>query len=214
MTTKAGLYIIKNKITGGFYCGSSVNMSVRWSNHKQSAKKGSKKSPHLYNAIRKYGIDNFEIYPLLICSTEHLELYEQNWLNKNYGKYNCYNASPNAIAPWRGRKMSMEMRKRLSKSMMGRIPWNKGTPRTDEEKYNIREATLKKTPLAIQETEWDNIKELYFTSKHTIKEIANKYNVSSITIQKILKRFPEYEFVERRGGWNKGISHLTNRDNI
>ena len=140
MTIKPGLYLIENH-SGDFYGGSSVNMSMRWSNHKQSVRLGSKKCPHLYSSMRKYGTEKFTIKPLIICSKESLELYEQKWLDKYYGTDGCLNCSPNAVAPWRGRKMSAAAKKKLSMSKMGSIPWNKGIKRTAAEKQHISEAT-------------------------------------------------------------------------
>lgn len=136
-----GIYKITNTITEDFYIGSSVNMSDRWYNHKHGAHNGSVKSPHLYAAMRKYGIDKFNFNPLIICEKSELYRYEQILLNQNYGKSNCYNCSPSADAPWRGRKMSDEARRNMSLAGIGRIPWNKGIPRTADEKKNISQKT-------------------------------------------------------------------------
>ena len=140
MTIKPGLYLIENH-KGDFYGGSSVNMSMRWSAHKKLARDGSSKCPHLYSSMKKYGTEKFTIKPLIICSKETLELYEQRWLDKYYGTKGCLNCSPNAVAPWRGRKMSLETKKKLSMSKMGNVPWNKGIKRTAMEKQHISDAT-------------------------------------------------------------------------
>lgn len=141
MIAKSGIYQITNVKTGDYYIGSSVNMSVRWCHHKKNAVNGSKKSPHLYSAMRKYGTEKFECKPLIICESSDLHQYEQRLLDVHYGKSTCYNCSPSADAPWRGRKMSESMKLKLSKSMKGRTAWNKGISRTSEEKQRIGIAT-------------------------------------------------------------------------
>lgn len=209
MTTKSGIYKIINILNGHFYYGSSVNISSRWANHKKLTKSGSTKLPHLYSAMRKHGINKFEIKPIIVCEKQELEYYEQFFLDKYYGLKECYNASPSAVAPWRGRKMSKLVRKKISESMKGRKAWNKGLPRTTIEKRKIRASTLKKIPLAISESEWSNVRLEYFVNNRTMKEIANEYDVAQITIRRILVKDNRYNGIERRGGWNKGIKGST-----
>lgn len=136
-----GIYKIVNKINGNYYIGSSQNLYGRWRNHLHNAKNGSKKSPHLYSAMRKYGIDNFEFFPIIFCEIDELEHYEQKLLNIHYGLSECYNTSPDSKAPWRGRKMTVMEKKRLSEALKGRPAWNKGRPRTDKERRTISEKT-------------------------------------------------------------------------
>ena len=137
----SGIYVITNTINGHYYGGSSVNIFARWSAHKHMARNGSRKSPYFYNALRKYDEQSFECKPIIICSKEHLELFEQRWLDKYYGNLKCYNKSPNADVPFRGAKHTEKTKKLLSELAMGRIPWNKGIPRTKQEKLAISVGT-------------------------------------------------------------------------
>jgi len=136
-----GIYKITNITNGHFYIGSSIDIHTRWYHHKRNSRKGSIKCPHLYSAIRKYGEKNFTCDCLLICEQKDLELYEQLLLDLYFGTPECYNVSPNAKAPWRGRKMTSEQKKKISESMKGRKAWNKGIPRTEEEKQTISQRT-------------------------------------------------------------------------
>jgi len=151
---KCGLYLITNKINGNYYGGSSIDIDGRWRVHKSTAHKGRKNVCFRINAaIEKYGINNFEMKIILICSPENLLFYEQLWLDKNCGNENCYNIATIAKAPFtgnhhsdktkrkianamRGRKVSDETRKRLSIATSGKnighIPWNCGKKMPDE----------------------------------------------------------------------------------
>lgn len=58
------IYRIKNKINGKVYIGlTTTSLQRRWNGHKTSARKALKKETKhpLYNAMAKYGIENFEI---------------------------------------------------------------------------------------------------------------------------------------------------------
>ena len=56
-----GVYKIINQLNGHYYIGSSTNIEQRWYNHKRNALKNLTQCPHLYSAIRKYGVDNFRL---------------------------------------------------------------------------------------------------------------------------------------------------------
>jgi group I intron endonuclease len=51
------IYKITNRINGDFYIGYSLEPSKRFVRHKRNARIG--QETYLYNAMRKYGIDNF-----------------------------------------------------------------------------------------------------------------------------------------------------------
>lgn len=64
------IYKIENRINGKVYIGQTTKEpEKRWKAHKQSAKSGDNR--HLYKAIRKYGIDNFEFS--VICIANELQ---------------------------------------------------------------------------------------------------------------------------------------------
>lgn len=68
-----GIYKIENMITHNLYIGKAKNIEHRWGEHKSIAKNGIDKK-HLYNSMRKYGIENFSFEII-----EHIpiELYDE-----------------------------------------------------------------------------------------------------------------------------------------
>lgn len=60
-----GIYVIKNSINGKVYVGKSKNCYSRLHQHIYDIKTENRnynENPHLLNAVKKYGIDNFECY--------------------------------------------------------------------------------------------------------------------------------------------------------
>jgi group I intron endonuclease len=99
---KCGIYCIENRINNKKYIGLSKDIKRRWREHKKKAfNKNSKEYHHaIYNAIRKYGLDNFDFKIIEECSQEELKEKEKYWINyykayeKGYnmtrgGEYNC-----------------------------------------------------------------------------------------------------------------------------
>lgn len=69
-----GIYKITNRVNGKIYIGQSRNIHARWIGHKTAATNpNSKKDSVLYNAMRKYGIENFEIEVIEECLPEQLD---------------------------------------------------------------------------------------------------------------------------------------------
>lgn len=60
----AGVYMLLNNITGQSYIGSAVDLAKRLGNHIR----GSKSNIRLQNAFRKYGLLNFSLIILDICT--------------------------------------------------------------------------------------------------------------------------------------------------
>lgn len=68
-----GIYKIVNKINGKIYVGQSVDIERRLKAHKKLSKT---KDGHLYKAIRKYGLDNFEFSVIVECDECMLDEFE------------------------------------------------------------------------------------------------------------------------------------------
>lgn len=86
-----GIYKITNKINGHSYIGLSTHIEDRWEYHKKpyNWKRESRKT--LYQAIQKYGIDNFDFEVLEECSPEELGEKEKFYIAKYDTYYNGYN---------------------------------------------------------------------------------------------------------------------------
>lgn len=111
-----GIYKIRNCINGKVYVGQSINIKDRFSKHKYAAKKNL--SYPLYNAIKKYGKENFEF--VLIEEIENvsgLDLRELYWINyykstdRNYG----YNIRTDCRTN-KGKKHSDDTKRKISKA--------------------------------------------------------------------------------------------------
>ena len=99
-----GIYKITNKINGNSYIGMSKNIERRINEHKNLAfnsKRGSDKRKALYQAIRKYGFDNFSLEILEECSEESLKTREIYWIEyyNTYHDRRHYNETPGGDYP-------------------------------------------------------------------------------------------------------------------
>lgn len=87
---KPGIYLITNKLNGKSYCGQSVMLKSRISSHKRADT-----DQVIHNAIRKYGVDNFDFKVLLYCDECMLNYYEIACIKLYNCKtplgYNCNN---------------------------------------------------------------------------------------------------------------------------
>lgn len=79
----AYIYRIKNKITKKYYIGESKKKDVkwRWNEHKKTIEKN-KGCPALRDAVKKYGIENFEFSVLIICFDDERFKYEKEYIKK------------------------------------------------------------------------------------------------------------------------------------
>lgn len=69
------VYLITNKLNGKVYVGQTNQpLSRRWTLHKSRMRQNKGYTAHLYNAMRKYGLDAFEIKTIAMCET-------QEWTN-------------------------------------------------------------------------------------------------------------------------------------
>ena len=110
------IYRIKNLINGKVYIGqtSKKYVTARWGGHKCKARSGT--NGYLYNAMRKYGEENFE-FKVLIHNIPigKLNFYEMLWIKKfNSKNPNGYNLTDGG------------------EGTKGFMPWNKGKPRSKE----------------------------------------------------------------------------------
>lgn len=89
-----GIYKITNKTNKKSYIGLSMNIEMRWESHIKYAFKNCNDSYHknkFYNAIRKYGKDNFTFEILEECKKEELMDREKFWIKYYDTLNNGYN---------------------------------------------------------------------------------------------------------------------------
>ena len=79
----AYIYRILNKLTKKCYIGETkcIDVSRRWNQHKQTIEIN-KGCPALRDAVKKYGIDNFEFSVLIICFDDQRFKYEIEYIKK------------------------------------------------------------------------------------------------------------------------------------
>lgn len=81
-----GIYKITNKINKKAYIGASIDIQRRWKEHKRMLYKAD-----IYDAFKKYGIDNFTFEVVELCQQEELNLKEKYWINFYNTYKNGYN---------------------------------------------------------------------------------------------------------------------------
>lgn len=147
------IYRINNKINGHFYIGyTKLSILKRFKLHEKSK---TTKMP-IVSAIKKYGIDNFEIILLkefdnksdaIKCEIELIDILKPNYnihaggtggpmygsMNGMYGKKHTKEWSKNKSEsmcaeknPMFGKTHTEEVKKLLSEKKLGNVPWNKG----------------------------------------------------------------------------------------
>lgn len=95
MKEKIGtLYLISNDINEKLYIGKTYKtLKQRWTLHVSDSKKDSK-NRHLYNAMRKYGIEHFHIKEIGQYKAGELEEMEKYYIQKYDTYNNGYNCTP------------------------------------------------------------------------------------------------------------------------
>ena len=140
------IYKITNTVNGKIYVGQTVRtLEERKQQHIRIAKSGHKN--HLYNAMRKYGIENFKFEK--ICDVDNIE--DLNILERYYiAKYNCIKDGYNMVDGGNNnvmflddvkRKHSERMRSKETRSKISRSmkQYRKENPFTEEHKRKLSE---------------------------------------------------------------------------
>jgi group I intron endonuclease len=145
------IYKITNNMNDKCYIGQTIKtIEDRISNHKQSAKRG--ENTKFYNAIRKYGWDNFSIEVIATTDTqETLDELETYFIKKYDSVNNGYNMSyggeinpmnsPEVVEKHKKRMQSPEVRAKISASMKARIAAQGGI--SDEHRKHVSEGLKK-----------------------------------------------------------------------
>lgn len=88
------IYCITNQINGKQYVGKTTSsVKKRFKQHCLEYKKERCEKRPLYNAMSKYGIENFIVEPLIQCNPDELNFYEEFFISKLNTYHNGYNAT-------------------------------------------------------------------------------------------------------------------------
>ena len=141
-----GIYGLRNKVNNKWYVGSSiVNITNRWSRYRRLQCKAQIK---LYNALIKYGYENFDKVTLEQCepNKELLNQKENYWIDFYDSIENGYNIAVAGTAPMFGRKHTKESKNKIGLAGKGKR-YNLGRKASKETKQKMRLARVGKKML-------------------------------------------------------------------
>lgn len=188
---KGSLYIIRNTINDKVYVGqTTMSIQERFKSHLKPSVQKQRRTYKLYNAMRKYGSDNFYIEMLKDnIPVEYLDKLEIEFIEKYDSYYNGYNSTKGGD----GRVINKEYDE---KDIIER--YLKGESSTSIAKsYNVHGATiqrlLKKHGIELRQngnkSDSFNLEEIIeLTKTNTYKQIGEIYNVDTKTIQRFLRK--------------------------
>jgi len=157
----SGIYCIENLTNEKKYIGQSISLEKRKLNHFSLLKRNKHYNIHLQNTYNKYGKDNFKFKILIYCEPFELTRYEQFFVDY-YGNENLYNLCLECVdncsgliqstktiekrvektkgsKHWNfGNHLSKEEKEKISSSLKGNIPWNKGKNKIYTEETRLK----------------------------------------------------------------------------
>lgn len=116
-----GVYIIRNKVNGKIYVGSSINIKKRWREHISKLNGKVIDNTRLFRAWKKYGSNSFEFLVVEKVSVlDEILPAEQKWIDLlNATGPLGYNILPSA-GNCAGRIVSEETRNKIRSALIGR----------------------------------------------------------------------------------------------
>lgn len=181
------IYKITNTINKKVYIGQTMQAAQnRWSVHKSRAK-NKNFSTHLYNGIRKYGIENFDFEIIEQCSDNNLDKRERYWIQY----YNSYIDGYNETIGGQDSKRMFFYEDICSQLLKGidKEEVAKHFHCDPKTVYNASMAILGKNPSEIKQENFDNIvKDLYVNKNYNMGQIQRKFGVSHDKVKRSLIR--------------------------
>lgn len=202
-----GIYIIRNLVNNKIYIGQSVDIKRRWQEHLRSGQpeKYNKKSLRdantpIHRAMQKYGVNNFSIQILEVCSKENLNSKEKYWIkifnatNKNFG-YNITNGGQDNFALSHEQHSQAKLSQKQVNEIIELLRNSNLSLSEISKKYsNISKATLS---MINQGKTWKN-KNLIYPIRQTYKGSKGSKNPRA--------RFTEEEVMELRKMYSQGLT--------
>lgn len=165
-SNKIYLYYILNKLdANAIYIGITSNHKIRWRQHCNACKFAKGSNKRLYNAINKYGVENFEMKVMEEFENRddanQREIFLiQDFRNKNYKVYNVSNGGEGRT----GVKVTYENKVKLSKMWRGE---NSNFSKLNKDQVN-------------------EIRSMFNTGNYNKPQLAKKFNVHTSTIRSII----------------------------
>jgi group I intron endonuclease len=193
------IYLVTNKINGMKYVGQSIQDDIykRWKSHRSKKRTVGKV---LYNAYKKYGLENFDYRIICICFDEDTNKFEEEYIKK----YNTVHPNGyNLLQGGNNKRHNEETKRHLSEIMKGENNASHGTKMTSEKRKLLSER-MKKYNLEIrikkekeqQQKVCDNLKFIIHKDetkekiKNSLTEYYKKCNEQGIkTCSKKVKQY-------------------------
>jgi group I intron endonuclease len=193
-----GIYGLRNKSNGKWYIGQSWKISQRWNRYKNL---NCKKQIKLFNALHKYGYNEFECSIIesfdSSISQELLDARENFWIIKYNSVDNGYNLTYGGQGGKRsnetrekirialtGAKFTEERKCNISKSLIGKIPSNKGIAMNITQKELLRKNNSYRKKLV----EVLDLSGKVIDAVCGMHEVSRKYGIDRRLLQRIIKK--------------------------
>lgn len=196
------IYVIRNKVNDKVYIGqTSQSVKERFNQHKKPSTIKKRGSYKIYNAMQKYGIENFYVETLETGISENdIDAKECEYIEKFDSFRNGYNSTPGGDSKTISRIEDVEI---FKKQYMQKVELK------DMAKYfNVDKATIRRTAdaLGLPKRTEKVTKEFLLKNQHkTNIEMAKELGVSAATISRGFRKFG----IER----GKGCSNKLNEQN-
>lgn len=174
-----GIYKIENLVNGKKYIGQSVDIEDRWRDHKWLANNSYSAKYPLYNAIRKYGLNNFDFSVIEECEINQLNNREIYWIE--YYKTFVYQTNSQGYNLTRGG----DGNKRLPQEY---VDWFIELWKENFSTGEIAKITRKDKHLVIQYLKW-------YETSYSLKESQKRGHINSE--KKHQKAIIQYDFLGR-----------------
>ena len=185
------VYRHMNKTNGKSYIGQTVNIKNRW------RVEGYKCCTKFYNALKKYGWDNFTHEILEVCDENNVDERERYYIefydsiNNGYNLESGGNKNKKASEEKKkkqsiaitGKKLSEETKAKISRLHKGKTPWNKGIKIPVEKRRKLSEDHKRK--ISISHIGVGKGKKLSEEHKREIEKKSKKNKLSNEAIKKI-----------------------------
>lgn len=181
-----GIYFIRNIINNKVYIGSSKNLYRRVYEHMRLLNNGEHHSIHLQRSFDKYGKDSFivEVFSTYenidyIKRIEPLLIKLFNSSNDKYG----YNITADFRGS-HGMEFTQERCQNISKSLMGKIPYNKCVKMSDEQKLLLIKVNEQKRGKSVDVF---TVEGVFVETKPSVNSIVRDYEIDKKSLQRVLK---------------------------
>lgn len=201
MKIVSGIYVIRNKVNGKLYVGSSQNIHRRALEHKSELRRGVHDNNYLQKSWNKYGEDAFQFETLEECEVVMLAEREQYWLD-TIGFNITYNIAANVVATMRGRKHTVETKLLISRLHKGRIATPETRARLSQSHIGIRPS--KETRQLLSEWQIGRKQSPETKEKLRVANVGKKASESTRVKMSLARQNPSAELRHKFGNGARG----------